>query len=95
MGVPFTFVHAADLHLDSPFKGLVKVPEAVRERLRESTFQAMRHLAAVSKQESADFVVLAGDLYDAADRSLRAQLRLQRMLAELTSEGIGVFVVHG
>jgi exonuclease SbcD len=95
MGVPFTFVHAADLHLDSPFKGLTKVPETVRVRLKESTFQAMRRLAEVARQESADFVVLAGDLYDSADRSLRAQLRLQRMLAELTAEGIGVFVVHG
>ncbi|TJY41365.1 DNA repair exonuclease [Cohnella pontilimi] len=95
MGVPFTFVHAADLHLDSPFKGLTKVPEAVRQRLRESTFEALRRLGNVVKQEGADFVVLAGDLYDAADRSLRAQLRLQRMLADWTAEGIGVFVVHG
>jgi exonuclease SbcD len=95
MGVPFTFVHAADLHMDSPFKGLTKVPEAVRDRLRESTFEALSRLGEIAKQEGADFVVIAGDLYDAADRSLRAQLRLQRMLAEWTAEGIGVFVVHG
>ncbi len=93
--VPFTFVHAADLHLDSPFKGLSKVPAAVRERLRESTFASMRRVVETARREKADFVVLAGDLYDSADRSLRAQLRLQRMLAELAEDGIGVFAVHG
>jgi len=96
MGVPFTFVHAADLHLDSPFKGLSKAPQAVRERLRESTFASFRRIADMAIREGADFVVLAGDLYDRADRSLRAQLRLQRMLTELAEgAGIGVFAVHG
>lgn len=96
MGVPFTFVHAADLHLDSPFRGLSKAPQAVRERLRESTFASLRRVADAAVREGADFIVLAGDLYDAADRSLRAQLRLQRLLTELTErEGIGVFAVHG
>ncbi|WP_239615295.1 metallophosphoesterase family protein [Cohnella mopanensis] len=95
VSVPFTFVHAADLHLDSPFKGLSKVPEPIRERLRESTFEALRRLSDLVKKEKIDFVVLAGDLFDAADRSLRAQLRLQRTLGEMTSQGTQVFVVHG
>lgn len=95
MGVPFTFVHAADLHLDSPFKGLSKVPDVVRERLRESTFAAFRRLTDLVIRENVDFVVLAGDLYDAADRSLRAQLRLQRALSDITAHGIQVFAVHG
>lgn len=96
MGVPFVFVHAADLHLDSPFKGLSQAPQAVRDRLRESTFASLRRIAETAVREEADFVVLAGDLYDMADRSLRAQLRLQRILGELSIEaGIGVFAVHG
>jgi exonuclease SbcD len=95
VGVPFTFMHAADLHLDSPFKGLTKVPEAVRERLRQSTFTALGRLADIVKREKVDFVVLAGDLFDAADRSLRAQLRLQKALSEMTSQGASVFIVHG
>ncbi len=95
MGIPFTFLHAADLHLDSPFKSMAKAPEAVRARLRESTFAAFRNLVDAAKREKVDFVVLAGDLYDAADRSLKAQLRLQRGLAELSDGGIEVFAVHG
>lgn len=95
MTVPFTFIHAADLHLDSPFKSLAKAPEAVRERLREATFAALGRLVDAAIREKADFIVLSGDLYDAADRSLRAQLRLQRALTELTEHGIEVFAVHG
>lgn len=93
--VPFTFIHAADLHLDSPFRSLAKAPEAVRERLREATFAALRRLVDAAKRENVDFIVLSGDLYDAADRSLRAQLRLQRAMTELTEHGIEVFAVHG
>lgn len=95
MGVPFTFLHAADLHLDSPFRGLTRVPPVVRERLKESTFASCRRLIQLAKSEKVDFVVLAGDLYDAADRSLRAQLRMQRMLGELAEDGIRSFIVHG
>lgn len=95
MGTPFVFVHAADLHLDSPFKGLAKAPAAVRERLRESTFASFARIIETALEEEADFIVLAGDLYDMADRSLRAQLRLQRMLETLTEAGVGVFAVHG
>ena len=93
--VPFAFVHAADLHLDSPFKGLSRAPQAVRERLREATFASFRRVAEAAMREGVDFVVLAGDLYDMADRSLRAQLRLQRTLTELAEAGIGIFAVHG
>ncbi|MBB6674343.1 metallophosphoesterase family protein [Cohnella nanjingensis] len=95
VGVPFTFLHAADLHLDSPFRGLSKVPAAVRDRLRESTFEAFARLVETVRRERIDFVVLAGDLYDAADRSLKAQLRMQRALNELAAEGVQTFVVHG
>ena len=47
------------------------------------------------RTEKVDFVVFAGDLFDAADRSLRAQLRLQRALGEMASNGAQVFIVHG
>ncbi|MDT2236498.1 metallophosphoesterase [Paenibacillus larvae] len=74
---PFTFIHAADLHLDSPFKGMSGLPGAVRERIKESTFAALERLVHAAFREKADFVVISGDIYDAADRSLRAQLRFK------------------
>lgn len=95
MRVPFRFIHAADLHLDSPFRGLSKVPSAVRERLRDSTLTALERLAAAACRDDIDFVVLAGDLYDTADRSLRAQLRMQKAMERLAAAGKQVFAVHG
>ncbi|SDW55823.1 DNA repair exonuclease [Paenibacillus sp. CF384] len=95
MGVSFRFIHAADLHVDSPFRGLTEVPPHVREGLGSSTFQAVRHLVEAALREAVDFVVISGDLYDMADRSLRAQLSLQREWQKLHAQGVRLFVIHG
>lgn len=92
---PFRFLHAADLHLDSPFKGLAELPHAVRARIRESTFAALRRLVELAVAERVAFVVISGDVYDTADRSLRAQLRFQQAAAELAEHGIALLVAHG
>ncbi|WP_308634618.1 metallophosphoesterase family protein [Paenibacillus silvisoli] len=95
MGVSFRFIHAADLHVDSPFRGLPEAPPHVREALGFSTFQAVRRLVETAIREQVDFVVIAGDLYDTADRSLRAQLTLQREWQQLHAHGVRLFVIHG
>ncbi|WP_053375405.1 metallophosphoesterase family protein [Paenibacillus sp. FJAT-27812] len=95
MTVSFRFIHAADLHLDSPFRGLAKAPDHVREALTESTFAALRQLTGAAIREQVDFIVLAGDLFDEADRSLRAQLMLVREWEKLEEHGIAVFIIHG
>ncbi|MEK8126289.1 DNA repair exonuclease [Paenibacillus filicis] len=91
----FRFIHAADLHLDSPFKGLSGLPETLREELRESTFAALDRLVELAQAEQADFVLFAGDIYDAKERSLRAQLRFQQALRTLAKHGIRSYIVHG
>ncbi|OMF37056.1 metallophosphoesterase [Paenibacillus sp. FSL H8-0548] len=95
MSVSFRFIHAADLHLDSPFRGLAKAPEQVRDALRDSTFAALRQLTRAAIREHVDFIVLAGDLFDESDRSLRAQLMLVREWEKLGEHGIAVYVIHG
>ncbi|CAH1217919.1 putative metallophosphoesterase YhaO [Paenibacillus allorhizoplanae] len=89
------FIHAADLHLDSPFKGMSALPERVRERVRESTFEALKELVALAKQEKVDFVLISGDVYDVSDRSLRAQIRFQKAVEHLAIEGIPAYIIHG
>ncbi|RIX59409.1 DNA repair exonuclease [Paenibacillus nanensis] len=95
MNPSFRFIHAADLHLDSPFRGLAKAPDAVREALADSTFAAVRRLTDTAIAEKADFIVIAGDLFDEADRSLRAQLALLKEWERLEREGVAVFAIHG
>ncbi|MVO98556.1 metallophosphoesterase family protein [Paenibacillus lutrae] len=92
---PLKFMHAADLHLDSAFKGMHTVPGPIREVIRESTFTALGRLVRLAIRENVDFVVFSGDIYDTADRSLRAQLRFRSALAELDKAGIPSFVIHG
>ena len=91
----FSFVHAADLHLDSPFRGLTtQVPEIARA-LRDATFTAFDHLVQLCLDARIDFLVVAGDVFDAAERSVRAQLRFRDGLARLAANGISSFVAFG
>lgn len=93
--IPFRFLHAADLHLDSRFAGLSHLPSAIRSILRESTFAALGRLVGVAVDEKVDFVVISGDIYDVSDSSLQGQLRFQEALQELGRHGIAVFLIHG
>lgn len=93
--IPFRFLHAADLHLDSRFAGLAQLPQAIRSYLRESTFAALGRLVNVAVHEEVDFVVISGDVYDISDASLQGQLRFQEALQELGRHGIQVFLIHG
>ena len=91
----FRFVHAADLHIDSPFSGIGDVDGRVATRLREATYEAFQNLVDLCISTDADFLVIAGDVYDGADRSVRAQLRFRDGLSRLADKGIQTFVVHG
>lgn len=92
---PFRFVHAADLHIDSPFKGLLKYDQRIAEGLKDATFRAYSKLIDLCITENANFIVIAGDVYDGADRSVQAQLRFRDGLARLGEHGIQAFVAHG
>ncbi|WP_028402503.1 metallophosphoesterase family protein [Ectobacillus panaciterrae] len=93
---PLTFIHAADLHLDSPFKGMeANVPPVLFERMKESTFRSFARVIDRAVQERVDFVVLSGDLYDAQTRSLRAQIFVRDQLRRLHDYSIPVYVIHG
>ena len=90
------FVHAADLHLDSPFTGLkAAAPEHVANRLYSATFEAYENIINLCISEEVDALLVAGDVYDGADRSLRAQLKFVEGLKKLDTHGIRSFVCHG
>lgn len=91
----FRFVHAADLHLDTPFDGLARLGAEVPQALRDASLQAWDNLVAETIRAEAAFLVLAGDIYDGPARGLRAQLRFLDGLRRLSQAGIQVFMVHG
>jgi DNA repair exonuclease SbcCD nuclease subunit len=90
------FLHAADLHLGAPLKSLgTRVDEPTIGRITQRVNTAFDRLVGVAVDEQVDFVVLAGDVYDMADRDPGARIRMLRGLTRLNDEGIKVFIVHG
>jgi DNA repair protein SbcD/Mre11 len=89
------FIHTADLHLGSPFRGLQDLPEHIRSEVRESTLKSFSKVVDLAIEEQVDFMAIAGDIYDQADRSLRAQLFMQKELGRLDAGGIPAMMIHG
>ncbi len=90
------FVHAADLHLDSPFVGMkATAPKNVTNALHGATFEAYENIVQLCISEQVDALLVAGDVYDSADRSLRAQRKFVEGLERLHTAGIRSFVCHG
>ena len=90
------FVHAADLHLDSPFSGLRAIaPDEVSSKLRRATFDVYESIVDLCIEERVDALLVAGDVYDGRDRSLRAQLKFVDGLRRLDEAGIRSFICHG
>jgi exonuclease SbcD len=91
----FTFVHAADIHLDSPLRGLERYESAPAERMRLATREAFENLVQYCVTEKVDFLLLAGDLYDGDWRDYNTGHFFLRQMAILRDAGIPVFIVWG
>ena len=92
---PFSFVHCADLHLDSPFECMQTEDPEIAEMLRSATSRAFENVINIAIEKRVDFLIVAGDVYDGADRSLNAQFRFYEMLRRAAEAGIQCFVAHG
>ncbi|WP_067729820.1 metallophosphoesterase family protein [Oceanobacillus damuensis] len=95
MAEDISFIHAADLHLDSPFKGLINTPDSIFKEIRESTFKALERLVETAIEKEVDFILLAGDLFDNEKQSLKAQIRLRRAFEKLQQYKINVYLSYG
>lgn len=92
---PFTFIHAADLHLDSPFKGIGEHTPSVADALRKANYGVLDRLVDLACDTGAEFLLLAGDVFDWSDRSIKAQLALRDCLRRLSEEGRKTLMVYG
>ena len=91
----FRFLHCADLHLDSPLRGLEASPDAPAERIRSATRRALANLVDYVLREKLDFVVAAGDLYDGEWQDWRTGQFLVTQIARLTAAGIPFVAIRG
>jgi DNA repair exonuclease SbcCD nuclease subunit len=92
---PLRFVHAADLHLDSPFRGIGDASASLKEQLQAATLGALGRVVDHTIESQSDFLVIAGDIYDSKDRNLRALVSFRKEMERLAERNIPVFIVHG
>jgi len=91
----FSFIHCADLHLDSPFVGISSDEFQIASRLKSATFDAFENVIKAAIERRVDFILISGDVYDGSDRSLHAQWRFRNILKLASDNGIFCFVAHG
>ncbi|MGE7876415.1 metallophosphoesterase family protein [Peribacillus muralis] len=89
------FIHAADLHLDSPYSGLKGLPSTILKELRESPFKSFQNIINEAIFHQVDFIVLSGDLFDGENRSLRTQVRMRAEMEKLQQFQIPAYIIHG
>jgi DNA repair protein SbcD/Mre11 len=90
-----TFLHAADIHLDSPLRGLERYEHAPVDRIRGATRRAFERLIDLAIDRRVDFVLIAGDLYDGDWRDYNTGLHLVRELNRLRDANIPVLLIAG
>lgn len=91
----FKFLHAADVHLDSPLGKLDRYEGAPAVEFRQATRRAFENLIDAAISEGVSFVVIAGDLYDGDWKDYNTGLYLVSQMARLRDAGISVFMVAG
>ena len=91
----FKFIHAADVHLDSPLRGLSRYESAPAESIRNACRRAFENLVDLAIEEKVSFVLLAGDLYDGDWKDYSTGIFLSRQMGRLGQHGISVFAVAG
>ena len=89
------FIHAADLHVDSPLRGLDSYDGAPVARLRGASRQALIALVELALEQQVAMVLLAGDIYDGNWADFRTGLFFREQMLRLRRSGILVFMVKG
>jgi len=91
----FKFIHAADLHLDSPLRGLERYEGAPVDAIRQATRKALQNLVALAIDEKVDFVLIAGDVYDGDWQDYNTGLFFVKEMKRLKDAGIHVVLIAG
>lgn len=89
------FVHASDLHLDSPLAGLSKYEGAPVEQIRGATRRALENLVKLCLSEQVQLLLIAGDLYDGDWRDYSTGLFFAKQMAALRAGNVRVVWIRG
>ena len=91
----FRFLHAADLHLDSPLLGLTEKSGDYARLVADASRRAFDDMISLAIETDCSFVVLAGDVFDGDLRDTQCGLFFVNGMARLKAAGIRVFMILG
>ncbi|MCA1371407.1 DNA repair exonuclease [Bradyrhizobium sp. BRP14] len=91
----YRFLHTADVHLDSPLKTLALRNPELSDLIGLATRRAFVRIIDLCLQEQVDALVLAGDLYDGDQTSMKTARFLAEQLHRLHVAGIRIFIIRG
>lgn len=91
----FRFVHTADLHLDSPLRSLSLRNPDLAALVGDATRQALVRIVDLCLDEQVDALIIAGDLYDGDQTSMKTARFLATQMQRLHEAGIAVFKIRG
>ena len=89
------FIHAADIHLDSPLKGLANRHNLPTDKILAATRDALVNLVTLALDQNVDFVLLAGDIYDGDPEDLKANFHFNQQMGRLNQNNIKVVMITG
>ena len=91
----FRFIHTADIHLDSPLRSLSLRNPELAELIGDATRQALVAIVDLCLDEEVDALVIAGDLYDGEQTSMKTARFLADQMQRLDQAGIATFIIRG
>lgn len=89
------FLHTADIHLDSPLRGLAGHEGRAAECIRTAPRQALVAVVGLAIAEQVDYVVIAGDLYDGDWPDFNTGLFFVEQMGRLLRADIPVYLLYG
>lgn len=89
------FIHCADLHLDSPLRGLERYEGAPTQDMREATRRAFANVVDLALEREVDFVLIAGDVFDGDWLDFNTGLFFVNQLRRLADADLRAFIVRG
>jgi DNA repair protein SbcD/Mre11 len=93
--LPFRFIHAADIHLDSPLRSLALRDPALAELIGNATRAAFAGIVDLCLHEQVDALLLSGDLYDGEQTSMKTARFLADQVRRLHEAGVRVIIIRG
>lgn len=91
----FRFIHTADIHLDSPLKSLALRHRGLSDLIGTATRVVFSRIIDLCIDEGVDALIIAGDLYDGSQTSMKTARFLVQQFTRLEAAGITTYMIRG